>query len=253
MKTNPHYALLGGGRVARHLRHYLHLEGLPTTGWARDPSSDLNSFDEPDQERRLRATLAPATHVLLLVSDDAIAPLLRRHAFLHGHELIHCAGALSLPGVAGAHPLMTFGRDLYDHETYRRIPFVVETGYRFERLFPGLDNPHHAIAPEHKALYHALCVIAGNFPQMLWQAVGERLEGDLEIPADVLGAYLQQSLANAMADPDGALTGPLARGDQATMDRNLSSLGPGELRDLYRAFIEFHGRETRPELRQSAS
>lgn len=253
MKTNPHYALLGGGRVARHLRHYLHLEGLPTSGWARNPRSDLNSHDDPNPERRLRAALDGATHVLLLVSDDAIAPLLRRYAFLHGHELVHCAGALSLPGVAGAHPLMTFGRDLYDLETYRRIPFVVESGHHFTDLFPGLTNPHHAIAPEHKALYHALCVIAGNFPQLLWQAVGERLEDDLGIPADVLGAYLQQSLANSLADPDGALTGPLARGDTATLDRNLSALGPGGLQDLYRAFIDFHGRDVRPALRQNAS
>lgn len=253
MKTNPHYALLGGGRVARHLRHYLQLEDLPVTGWARDNRSTLNSFDDPDPERRLRATVAKATHVLLLVSDDAIAPLLRRYAFLHGHELVHCAGAISLPGVAGAHPLMTFGRDLYDRDAYRRIPFVVEAGHRFTDLFPGLENPHHAIAPEQKALYHALCVTAGNFPQLLWQAVGERLERDLGIPADVLGAYLQQSLSNALADPDGALTGPLARGDTATIGRNLSALGPGGLQELYRAFMEFHGRETRPALRQNAS
>ena len=253
MKTTPHYALLGGGRVARHFRHYLHLEGLPVSGWARDARSDLNSHDDPDPERRLRATVTGASHVLLLVSDDAIAPLLRRHGFLHEYPLIHCAGALSLPGVAGAHPLMTFGRDLYELEAYRAIPFMVEKGHDFADLFPGLANPHHAIAPEQKALYHALCVAAGNFPQLLWQAVGQRLQQELGIPPAALGAYLERSLANALEDPDGALTGPLARGDQATIDRNLAALGPCALQDLYRAFIDFHGREERPALRQNAS
>ncbi|MEM1410879.1 MAG: DUF2520 domain-containing protein [Pseudomonadota bacterium] len=253
MNSTPQYALLGGGRVARHFRYYLQLEGLPTTGWTRDPHCDLNSHDEPNTEERLRATVKRATHVLLLVSDDAIAPLLRRYGFLHEHRLVHCAGALSLPGVAGAHPLMTFGRDRYTLEDYQRIPFMIEKGYAFNDLFPGLSNPNYTISPEQKGLYHALCVVAGNFPQMLWQAVGARIEHDLDLPRDVMAAYLAQNLANALADPDGALTGPLARGDAATLERNLTALGPGGLQDLYRSFIDFHGREARPELRQNAS
>ena len=240
MTRKPHYALLGGGRLARHLRHYLHLEGLAASGWARDPRSDLNTHQDPDPERRLRATVADATHVLLLVADDAIAALLRQYPFLHQHRLVHCAGALSLPGVAGAHPLMTFGRDLYDRETYRSIPFMVERGQDFADLFPGLANPHHEIAPEQKALYHALCVMAGNFPQVLWQAVAGRLGDELAVPPTALAAYLRQSLDNFLADPDGALTGPLARGDMRTLERNQAALGSGPLHDLYQHFVRFH-------------
>lgn len=240
MNTTPHYALLGGGRLARHLRHYLHLEGLAVSGWARDPRSDLNTHDDPDPECRLRATLDGATQVLLLVADDAIAPLLRDYPFLHQHRLVHCAGALSLPGVAGAHPLMTFGRDLYDLDTYRSIPFMVETGHEFSDLFPGLANPHHDIAPEQKALYHALCVMAGNLPQVLWQAVAGRLGDELSVPPTALAAYLRQSLENFLDDPEGALTGPLARGDRRTLARNRAALGPGAQRDLFEAFVRFY-------------
>jgi hypothetical protein len=253
MTTTPHYALLGGGRLARHLRRYLELEGLACSGWARDARSDLNTHDDPDPEQRLRRTLAPATHVLLLVTDGAIPALLRKYPFLHGHRLIHCAGALSLPGVAGAHPLMTFGRTLYDGETYRAIPFMVERGHDFEALFPGLSNPHHVIAPEQKALYHALCVIAGNFPQILWQAAGRRFDAELGIPPQALQAYLQQSLDNFLADPEGALTGPLARGDTATQARNRVALEQDPLEDLYRAFVDFHDEHRPTESRQTAS
>lgn len=241
MKTTPHYALLGGGRLARHLRHYLQLEGLPVSGWARDPHSDLNTHDFPDAERRLRATLADATHVVLLVSDDGLKPLLKQFPWLHGHRLVHCAGALSLPGVTGAHPLMTFGRELYDLDTYRAIPFVIEAGSSLDAVFPGLSNPSFSLATEQKALYHALCVMAGNFPQILWQRLVERLDADLDLPAEAFRAYLHQAVDNLIDDPQGALTGPLARGDTATQARNLAALGPTTLAALYQTFVEFHG------------
>ncbi len=249
------YAILGDGRLARHMRHYLQLEGQPCTGWARNPRSDFNTHDHPDAEQRLRATVAGAERVLLLVADDAIAPLLRQYPFLHQHRLVHCAGALSLPGVAGAHPLMTFGRALYTLDDYRAVPFMVESTHDFVTLFPGLCNPHHAIAPEHKAEYHALCVMAGNFPQLLWRAVAHRLEGDVGVPGEALAAYLRRSLENFLADPEGALTGPLARGDTATLARNCTALGDSALGELYRAFVAFHGdaEPTRSRLERNAS
>jgi hypothetical protein len=45
---------------------------------------------------------------------------------------------------------------------------------------------------------------------------------------------------NLIDDPQGALTGPLARGDTATQARNLAALGDSALADLYRTFIGFH-------------
>ena len=120
MQHKPHYALLGDGRLARHMRHYLGLLGLPCSGWARNGASPFNTHTGSDPAARLRATIDPASHVLLLVADDAVAELLRKYPFLHAHTLVHCAGALSLPGVAGAHPLMTFAGPFYTLEQYRQ-------------------------------------------------------------------------------------------------------------------------------------
>lgn len=239
----PHYALLGDGRLARHMRHYLGLLQLPCTLWARNAASEFNSYTHPEPAERLRGTIAPATHVVLLVSDAAIPELLRKYPFLHSRTLVHCAGALSLPGVAGAHPLMTFSGQLYSCEQYREIPFLVEQGYRFEDVLPGLPNSHHAVRVEHKALYHALCVMAGNFPQMLWQAVSQRFDAQLQVPPAVLEPYLRQVLANFLADPEGALTGPMARGDEPTVNRNLKALEQDPLASLYRAFGDLYGAE----------
>ena len=251
--TDNHYAILGDGRLARHMRRYLELLGLPASGWSRNPRSDFNTHRHPDAAERLRRTVAPATQVLLLVSDDAIATVLRQYPWLHGHRLVHCAGALSLPGVAGAHPLMTFADGLYSLEQYRRIPFLVESGHDLDEVLPGLPNPRHTVSVEQKALYHALCVSAGNFPQLLWQQVGRRFEDRLGVPATVLRPYLEQVLANFLADPERALTGPLARGDAGTIGRNLSALHDDPLGDVYRAFLSLHEGGAEAALREEVS
>ena len=85
-----HYAILGDGRLARHMRHYLELLGQACSGWSRNAASPFNSHHESDASMRLRHTIAPASHVLLLVSDDALGPLLRQYPVLHGRRLVHC-------------------------------------------------------------------------------------------------------------------------------------------------------------------
>lgn len=237
-----HYTILGGGRLARHMRHYFELLGLPCTAWARQPDPDLNSHAISDTAERLYATVQEASHVLLLVSDDAIASLPKRYPLLRSKTLVHCSGALGIPGIAGAHPLMTFGPDLYPLETYRRIPFMLDQGRVMSELLPGLPNPHSHIAVENKAQYHALCVMAGNFPQILWQSIVQRF-GELGMAEGVMEPYLRQVLENFLAHPDSALTGPLARGDSGTIARNLQSLQGDALQPLYQSFVDFHANQ----------
>jgi predicted short-subunit dehydrogenase-like oxidoreductase (DUF2520 family) len=218
---------------------YLSLLNVPVSGWARDRNSTLNSHAIDDARMRLRATIEPASHVLLLVSDAAIPEVVRRYPFLHEKTLVHCAGATSFPGIAGAHPLMTFSDELYPLGLYRQVPFVVERGCRFGDLLPGLPNPHFEIALEHKARYHALCVMAGNFSQILWQAVAARFAG-MGLPAAILEPYLRQVTENFLVAQGAALTGPLSRGDDETIGRNLRALAGDGLQGMYQAFLEFH-------------
>lgn len=240
--NSVHYAILGGGRLARHMRHYLQQLGLPCSYWARKPDRELNSHNFSDSAERLQATVQPASHVMLLVSDDAIASLPRRYPVLRDKTLLHCSGALGIPGIAGAHPLMTFGPEVYPLATYRQIPFMLDQGQAMADLLPGLPNPHSHISVEQKAQYHALCVMAGNFPQILWQAVSQRFT-ELGLGEDVLAPYLRQVLDNFLANPGTALTGPLARGDLGTMARNLQSLQGDALQPLYQSFVKFHSAE----------
>jgi predicted short-subunit dehydrogenase-like oxidoreductase (DUF2520 family) len=234
-----HYAILGGGRLARHMRHYLTLLGLPVSAWSRDGSQDVNTHNAPNARVRLEATVQPASHVLLLVSDGAIADLVSRYPFLHQKTLLHCSGALTIPGVVGAHPLMTFGHELYTLGQYQKIPFMVDQGHDFSAVLPGLGNPHFPVRLEDKPRYHALCVMAGNFSQILWQAAGAGFEG-MGLPPETLAPYLQQVVLNFVANPGAALTGPLSRGDVNTIRRNLSALSGDPLQSVYQAFVDLY-------------
>ncbi len=244
------YAIVGGGRLARHFSEYFRLLEIPHNCWARDHGSPFNTFNSPDAEQRLKETVCNADRVLLLVSDTSITAILKQYPFLHSKELIHCSGSLSVPGVAGAHPLMTFTDKLYELDTYQNVPFVVETGQTFTQLFPALPNPHFMINAEDKARYHAMCVMAGNFSQLLWKGVSDRFEQQFELPATTLHPYLKQVAENFTQTPESALTGPLTRNDGQTITRNLNSLDGDPLQDLYAAFIRFYQHEGKQELLQ---
>jgi predicted short-subunit dehydrogenase-like oxidoreductase (DUF2520 family) len=234
------YAIVGGGRLARHFSEYFRQLEIPHTCWARDRRSRFNTFHLPDAEERLMETISNANRVLLLVTDKDIAALLKQYTFLHEKQLIHCSGSLGIPGVAGAHPLMTFTDSLYELDTYQKMPFIVDTGSCFTQLFPGLPNPHFKINAEDKARYHAMCVMAGNFSQLLWKGVSDRFEQQFELPGTTLHPYLKQVTGNFIQTPESALTGPLTRDDQQTISRNLNALDGDPLQDLYAAFIRFY-------------
>ena len=237
------YAIVGGGRLARHFSEYFRLMGIPHTCWTRDRRSRFNTFHLPDAEQRLKETISNADRVLLLVTDTGIAALLKQYTFLYEKQLVHCSGSLGIPGVAGAHPLMTFTDSLYELDTYKRVPFMVDAGSGFKQLFPGLPNPHFMINAEDKARYHAMCVMAGNFSQLLWKGISDRFGRQFELPATTLHPYLKQVTGNFIRTPESALTGPLTRDDQQTITRNLNALDGDPLQDLYAAFVRFYQHE----------
>ena len=237
------YAIVGGGRLARHFSEYFRLLEIPHTRWTRDRRSPFNTYGLPGAEQRLKETVRNAGRVLLLVKDCATGEVLKQYPFLHEKQLIHCSGSLGIPGVAGAHPLMTFTDSLYKLETYHKIPFMIDAEPGFNQLFPRLPNPHFVIDTEDKARYHAMCVMAGNFSHLLWKGISDRFEQQLELPGKTLHPYLKQVTENFLQTPESALTGPLTRNDEQTILRNLNSLDGDPLQDLYAAFVRFYQHE----------
>ncbi|OFZ15438.1 MAG: hypothetical protein A2Z20_12115, partial [Bdellovibrionales bacterium RBG_16_40_8] len=211
------YLIVGSGLLAKHLAHYLDTLRIPFLTWSR------NSPETTDSS--LEHLAKKSDRILLLISDNEIANFVKNHKFLLQKKLIHCSGALTFSFAESAHPLNTFGPDLYEQKVYLNTPFILESGRTpFSELLPGLSNPHYFLTPEKKALYHSLCVMAGNFTTLLWQNVFKLFEEDLKLPHEVLLSYLDTVATNLKLSPKSALTGPIARRDTQTIIRNLDSL-----------------------------
>jgi len=220
----PTYGLIGRGRVAGHMTHYLRLENRRVLQWCRGLET------EP------QASLHDADVILLAISDDAIEPFLDGHPEFRTRPVVHFSGSLVVDEVSGHHPLMTFGPELYDHEFYRAIPFVTERGRAgFDEIFPGLHNPSWPIDGKDKSLYHALCALAGNSTAILWTKVMEDFESRLGLPRDILRPFLQRAAVNSLDQGRDALTGSLARNDRGTIARDLDGLTGDPYREVYLA------------------
>ncbi len=240
MRQVPHFlqfALLGGGRMARHAAHYLKLLNIPFQQWNRSQDSDA-----------LSRCLENSSHVLVLVSDSAIVELTLKAKDLLGlaksgeKTWVHFSGCLTSPHAIGAHPLSSFSDSLFDEAEYRQIPFMIETPYKMAETLPGLPNPEYSIDPLQKPLYHSLCVLSGNFTTILWAKLFSELTKTFGIPAAAAIPYLRAIFKNleihAAAEGKVPLTGPLARGDKATIKANLDALGSDPFATIYKAFVK---------------
>lgn len=238
-----HHLLVGNGKLSRHFAKYFAELNLPFETWRKPREFDADFF------RAFRAS-----HVWLLVADRAIESVATRlregltefgtGVLASGEEpvFLHASGATVVPGIVGAHPLMTFGEALYDFETYRRVPFVVENrfdGRAASEFLGGLPNLAVYLEPEKRALYHSLVSVSGNFPALLWADVFARFENELGLSRNLLAPFLFRTLANVLSAGDDALTGPLVRGDVATVRNHRAALAGTPLSPIYGAFETF--------------
>jgi predicted short-subunit dehydrogenase-like oxidoreductase (DUF2520 family) len=111
------------------------------------------------------------------------------------------------------------------------------------RLVALLDGQALTIPDDRRALYHAAAVMAGNYVITMLDAAATLLAEtgvDRATALRALGPLARTSLANALNDdPVEALTGPIERGDAATVEAHLSAMAarPGleAIEHLYRA------------------
>ncbi|WP_374075912.1 DUF2520 domain-containing protein [Bdellovibrio bacteriovorus] len=220
------YLLIGSGRVARHLGHYLNLLNISFESW--DRSQDPHA---------LARKVSAASHVLLAISDSALPGFYRQHLAGHEKVVVQFSGAHHFEGMISAHPLMTFGPELYDLEFYKKIHFTLTGANSLPEIFPSLANSYSVIEVSQKALYHSYCVLGGNFVTLL---VSKMLSGfaEMKIPSEAAEVYLEKVLANTFADPAKALTGPLVRKDIETVNANLQALKNDPYHEIYQAFLK---------------
>jgi predicted short-subunit dehydrogenase-like oxidoreductase (DUF2520 family) len=157
----------------------------------------------------------------------------------------HLSGSLGLaplvdhPRAAVVHPLVA----LPDAERgAARLPgswfgLAAEGDPLGEAVVRALQGRAVAVAEDDWARYHAAAAMAANHLVALVGQV-ERVASSIGVPLDAYLDLARGSLDDVAAlGPAAALTGPVRRGDRATVDRHLAALPPEE-RAGYAAMAE---------------
>jgi 2-dehydropantoate 2-reductase len=265
MRQVPQYLLIGSGRMSKHMNFYLSnkikykiQKAINTDiksnifNWSRDKDRDGSKKNNTED---LLKKINLSTHILILISDDQIIDFLNKHKnHLKDKICIHFSGCIYTKLAFGAHPLNTFSDNLYDINKYEKIPFILDANSpEFSDLFPMLNNPNFKLDPDKKSLYHAYCVMANNFTTLLWENSFKKFSEKLGIPKQALLNILEQTCdnlldanklnnsntnSNANSNYNSVLTGPLARGDHKTINKNIQALEDSQdpYADIYKAF-----------------
>jgi len=110
-----------------------------------------------------------------------------------------------------------------------------------EWLGRALGMRPFAIAEEDRAVYHAAAAMASNFLVALAESASELLDRiGVEESRELLAPLVLRSAANWTERGVAALTGPIARGDEATVERHREAIAAAapELLELYDALAD---------------
>ncbi|MGQ9643877.1 MAG: DUF2520 domain-containing protein [Ignavibacterium sp.] len=223
------FLIIGNGKLSKHFQRYFTLKEISFNLYTKNSNTQLKEL------------IKAANKILILVNDDSLEKVIQELASqISEHQiLIHCSGMLSTNLAESAHPLMTFSENLYDLDVYEKIPFITERNRKsFKELFPKLNNPSFEIDPDDKILYHAYCVMSGNFTTILWNKFFYFLESR-KIPKTAAIEYLKMTSHN-LIHLDKPLTGPLARNDLKVIEKHLKSLSGNSMQKVYLAMIDVY-------------
>jgi predicted short-subunit dehydrogenase-like oxidoreductase (DUF2520 family) len=191
------------------------------------------------EERGLTLAAKDADLVLLCVPDGAIAGVAR--GIPAGPWIAHVSGATPLaaldPHVTrfGLHPLQTFTRRRGAEQldgAWGAITGENGDALAHARWLAGvLGLRPIAIDDNDRALYHAGASIASNYLVTIYRAAARLVEG-AGVPAEAIVPLMQRTIENGFE-----LTGPIARGDTATIDAHLDAIARAapDLVPMYRA------------------
>jgi len=166
--------------------------------------------------------------VILAVPDREIANAAA--AIAQGPIVGHCSGATGLDVLAphrgfSLHPLMTFSRRTAAFEgAYAAVAgTTADTMSTARGLAERLGMTAIEVAEEDRAAYHASASIASNLLVTLEDAA-EQLLATTGVGRAALVPLIRQTVDNWAVDGRAALTGPIARGDVATVDRQRDAI-----------------------------
>jgi len=236
-------ALVGPGRAGTAIAVALVARGWTTVGVAgRDPGRAAVLADRLGAPVRPLAEVGRGAALVVVATPDAAieeAATALLPALEEGAHVVHLAGARGIEAFGAArdavgswhfgalHPLQTLSGD--------------DGAARLDGAYAAVEGPpviadlarEIGMVPirvdaAHRARYHAAAAVASNHLVALAGQV-ERLAVAADVPFDAFLPLMRASLdAVAAMGPAAALTGPVARGDVATVAAHLAALGPEE-------------------------
>lgn len=250
--SKTHICLIGNGRLAKQLQAYL-AESLKSVH-----VSFSHVYRAQNTPSEITRAIQNSSHIWLAISDQAIESFYNEFydtlnaddssADQNNKIWVHFSGAHNSKNIFSVHPLMTFTNNPFPQNDFNKIHLTISPPSQrtsgkilsLSELMPGLKNPWSFLPADKKAFYHALCVMGGNFPIILWSEILNQFQ-KLSIPDEALYRYLDQSLTNFKNEGAAALTGPIVRNDTKTINENLASLNAHPFKSIYESFIKAKG------------
>jgi len=251
LHTSPRtFALAGPGRAGSSLALALVAAGwraTGVTGRAVDADSTRAAVARLGCPPAPAGELGRGARLVVIATPDAsieavaaaVAPGLEPGALV-----VHCSGARGLDALAsivearsdvevGAlHPLQTFAAA--DPARLTGAWAAVAGPPAVTEVAIALGLRPFVVADAQRAAYHAAAVVASNHVVALLGQVA-RIAETAGVPVEAFWPLVHATVANVEAlGAVAALTGPVARGDRATVVAHLDSIGPAE-REAYRS------------------
>jgi predicted short-subunit dehydrogenase-like oxidoreductase (DUF2520 family) len=256
--------LVGAGHVGRVLGRLLALHG----GWqvqdvlTRSAASARQAVDFIGAGRAVDsyAALRPADVYLLAVGDDQIVPAaaaLAQAVPLAGAVVFHCSGALASSQMQAA---IDAGAHAASVHPVRSFADPQAVAAQFAGTFCGVEGAPQALAlllpalaaigaqavqidASAKTVYHAAAVFASNYVVTILDAALRAYQA-AGIPEAVARQMAQPLATESMANvfrlgAAAALSGPVARGDMATVERQQGAVAQWDAAtgSLYEALV----------------
>lgn len=239
--------IVGAGRVGAALGAAFARAGHEITGASGRSDATaarISGLLPGTPHRRAEDVVRNASLVIFAVPDDVLAPLVAHlgesGAFAPGVIVAHTSGAQGIgilhPATArGArplalHPAMTFTGHADDVDRLASgISFGVtapdDLRQIADELVRELGGSPEWIPEERRALYHtALAHGANHLVTLVNEALDRLRDAGVARPERVLSPLLRAALDNTLAFGDGALTGPVSRGDAGTVAKHIDTL-----------------------------
>lgn len=245
---------IGAGKVGTALACLLKRADYQITGiYSRSSAAEAAEFAGIKEYADCSSLLAASDVVFLTVSDGAIANVASEIAAYvrPGQCFIHCSGALTADVMQpcrdkggllySLHPLQSFADR---QNAVLHLPGSFFSGQGDAEVKPlamaiasALRGTFAEISAEGKALYHAGACVASNYLVTLID-LAQSFYAEIGIPPEKALQALQPLLAGTLQNISRlgtvqALTGPIARGDAATLAVHLRQMKNPLSRNLY--------------------